>query len=97
MFDTKDFEYLHRDKIKNGLLDYPLTAQYFFCYKDKLLFIKKTRKHYKLMSSSQCNFQPVFRESCFDVLDSSEDLEKIKELFRIKVYEVITDELYKSV
>lgn len=80
-FFPKDFENLHTWKIKNGLDVSSISSQYFFCIDERMLFIKKSRKHYKLMASSQCGFEPLFRESCLDVIAGSTDLSEIIRLF----------------
>ena len=55
MFDVKDFELLHVNKIKYQE-EVPVHTKYFFCIDDMMLFIKKSRGYYKLLSSSQCRF-----------------------------------------
>ena len=68
---VNDFEILHQYKIKNELSLDDIHNQYFFCIDSRMLFIKKSRKYYKLMASSQCGFEPMYRESCLDVLAGS--------------------------
>lgn len=72
-----DLDMLHRSKIKNGLDDLYITQQYFFCIDMRMIYIKKSRGYYKLMASSQCGFEPLYRESCLDVITSSKDLSEI--------------------
>lgn len=77
----KDFENLHIWKIRNGLDNTSISAQYFFCIDERMLFIKKSRQYYKLMASSQCGFEPLYRESCLDVIAGGKDLSEIIKLF----------------
>lgn len=77
----KDFENLHAWKIRNGLSNSTISSQYFFCIDNRMLFIKKSRKYYKLMASSQCGFEPLYRESCLDVVAGDTDLSEIIKLF----------------
>lgn len=83
-FDVKDFEQLHRDKIRNGLdIMHPISS-YFFCIDTRILFIKKSRRFYQVCGTSSCGFIPVFRQSCFDVFYSSTDIsETITEFYRM--------------
>ena len=56
MFEVKDFERLHMYKIKNDLNVNDITSQYFFCIDNRMLFIKKSRRFFKIMASCQCGF-----------------------------------------
>lgn len=82
MFRSKDFEVLHEYKIRNTLEDYEIPAQYFFCVGNKMLFIKKARRYYKVMASCQCGFEPAYRERCLDVLYDSTNLEDVINMFK---------------
>lgn len=86
----KDFDNLHMWKIKNGLSLDSITSQYFFCIDNRMLYIKKSRKHYKLMASSQCGFEAIYRESCLDVVFGSTDLSETIKMFYSYVSRLIT-------
>lgn len=72
-----DLDQLHIHKIRVGLDESFITQQYFFCIDMRMLYIKKSRGYYKLMASSQCGFEPLYRESCLDVIAGSKDLSEI--------------------
>lgn len=80
MWDIKDFESLHRFKIKHGD-ELPIHSKYFFCNDNKMIFIKKSRRFYKVVASAQCDFEPCYRESIFDVLYVSDDFSKTLLMF----------------
>lgn len=80
-FKPKDFEQLHMYKIKYGLDNELINTQYFFCIDNRMVFIKKSRKYYKVMASSQCGFEPIYRENCLDVIFGSTDISKSIEMF----------------
>lgn len=95
-FKPRDFESLHISKIKEGLSLDNISSQYFFCIDERMLFIKKSRQYYKLMASNQCGFEPLYRESCLDVIAGSKDVTEIIKLFYgycFRLLEVI-DELH---
>lgn len=87
---AKDFENLHMWKVKNGLSKEYITSQYFCCIDNRMLFIKKSRKYYKLMASSQCGFEPLYRENCFDVIFGGTDITETVEMFYSYVARLIT-------
>lgn len=78
----KDFESLYMWKVKNGLDKELVTSNYFFCYEDKILFIRRCRKYYAVCASSVCGFEPCHRLSIFDILYSSKDLDETILQFR---------------
>lgn len=86
----KDFENLHMWKVKNGLSKEYITSQYFFCIDNRMLFIKKSRKYYKLMASSQCGFEPLYRENCLDVIFGGTDITETIKMFYSYVARLIT-------
>ena len=80
-FLPKDFETLHKYKVLDGLdIDHPSTM-YFFCLEDKMIFIKKSRRFYKIMASSSCPFEPIFRENNLDILYHSTDFNETVKMF----------------
>lgn len=72
-----DLDQLHIHKIRVGLDESLITQQYFFCIDMRMIYIKKSRGYYKLMASSQCGFESLYRESCLDVIAGSKDLSEI--------------------
>lgn len=85
MFEVKDFENLYRLKLKSGFTafsDFDITTSYFANIDNKIIFIKKSRRFYKVCASSNTGFEPIFRESCFDVLYHSTDLSCAVEMFK---------------
>lgn len=80
MFNVKDFELLHKNKI-NYPGEVPVCSKYFFCLNNEIIFMKKSRRFYKVMATSSCGFEPTFRESFFDCVYYSDDLEQSKEMF----------------
>lgn len=86
----KDFENLHTWKIKHGLDKEHITSQYFFCIDNRMLFIKKSRKYYQLVASSQCGFEPIYRESCLDIVFGCDDLSQTIKMFYSYVARLIT-------
>lgn len=81
MFVLKDFEVLHRDKILYPD-EIPVFSKYFFSFENNFIFIKKSRRFYKVMASSCCGFEPTFRESVFDCLYYSEKLSECVDMFK---------------
>lgn len=80
-FLPHDFEMLHRSKMVDGLdVDRPSTM-YFFCKDNRMVFIKKSRRFYKIMCSSTCPFEPLYRESCLDVVYYTTDFNSAVEMF----------------
>lgn len=71
---SKDLDSLHQFKIRNGLCETTITQQYFFCIGMRMIYIKLSRGYFKLMASSQCGFEPLYRESCLDVIYASKDI-----------------------
>lgn len=88
--NAKTFEELHKRKIRFGLDSQFITSQYFFCIDNRMLFIKKSRKYYKLMATSQCGFEPLYRESCLDVVYGNTDLSEVITMFYSYVARLIT-------
>lgn len=80
-FDPKDFETLHRFKIRNSFDDSHISNHYFICVENKMMFIKKSRRYYKIVASTQCGFEPIYRESCLDVIYHDTDLTKTISMF----------------
>lgn len=76
MFEVKEFELLHVNKIKYPE-EVPVHSKYFFCIDDMMLFIKKSRGYYKLMASTQCGLNFLYRESTFDVVSQNKDLSEL--------------------
>lgn len=75
--ESRDLDMLHQHKIRTSLDDTSITQQYFFCVDYRMIYIKKSRGYYKLMATSQCGFEPLYRESCLDVIAGSKDLSDI--------------------
>lgn len=96
MFEAKDFERLHMYKIKNELSVDDITSQYFFCIDNRMLFIKKSRRFFKIMASCQCGFEPIWRESCLDVLYYNTDLQEVIKMFYGYIFRLVkvVDELH---
>ena len=88
MFEVKDFELLHVNKIKYPE-EVPVHTKYFFCIDDMMLFIKKSRGYYKLMSSTQCGLKFLYRESTFDVVSQNKDLNELLKDFKFFMEVVI--------
>ena len=85
MFEPKDFENLYRLKLKSGFTafsDFDICTSYFACIENKMIFIKKSRRFYKICCSSNCGFEPIFRESCFDILYHNTDLQTTVSMFK---------------
>ena len=81
MFEIRNFEDLHKDKIKNSEI-VPVHCKYFFSFDNNFMFIKKSKKFYQLCASCQCGFEPAFRQSTFDILYYNENLDNfLKVLF----------------
>lgn len=89
-FTPRDFDMLHMSKIKRGLSKDDISSQYFFCIDNRMLYIKKSRRYYKLMASSQCGFEPLYRESCLDVIFGDTDLSNVIKMFYSYVSRLIT-------
>lgn len=81
MFEVKNFEDLHKDKIKNSAI-VPVHCKYFFSFDNNFMFIKKSKKFYQLCASCQCGFEPAFRQSTFDILYYNENLDLVIDMFR---------------
>lgn len=81
-FEEKDLISLQQFKIKNNLDDLPLTANNLFINGYKVIFIKKSKKMYKICASASCHFAPMYTEGTFDVVFASEDLEFCKAMFQ---------------
>lgn len=78
-------------QIKHGFeeKDYP-HAVFFFQFKDKVVFIKKLRKGYGLMCSSQCGFiNPKITMRVFDVLSIHPDIQEAESAFRLAIKNLI--------
>lgn len=80
-FKPKDFEQLHTQKIRLGLDNRNISQEYFYCLGEKMIFIKKSRKNYKIMASCQCNFEPQNIESCLQVVYTTPDVSKAIQMF----------------
>lgn len=80
-FLPRDLDLLHQFKIRQGLSELSITQQYFFCIDMRMIYIKLSRGYYKLMASSQCGFEPLYRESCLDVVYASKDVTQVIENF----------------
>lgn len=96
-FQPKDFESLHYSKIKEGLSKDNISSQYFICFADKMLFIKRGRKGFKIMASCQCGFEPMAHESNLELLAICLDISQAIDLFYgycNRLLEKITNELY---
>lgn len=89
MFELKDYELLHRYKIKSNFDDLPITSQYFYTSGDKIIFVKKSRKYYQVAANSMCGFEPAFRMSCFDILYQNEDLQNVVSMFHSYVSRLV--------
>lgn len=88
-FNTKEFEQLHFDKIRHGLEIDNISSSFFFCYENKILFVKKSRKMYKIVASPSCGFAPLYRESCFDVIYFTPDITFVIKQFCYLVKELV--------
>lgn len=78
-------------QIKHGFeeKDYPHAA-FFFQFKDKVVFIKKLRKGFGLMCSSQCGFlNPKITMRVFDVLSIHYDFQEAEAAFRLAIKNLI--------
>lgn len=65
-------------------------ASFFFQFKDKVVFIKKLRKGYGLMCSSQCGFMnPKVTMSVFDLLSIHSELQEAEAAFRFAIKNLI--------
>lgn len=84
MFAIKDFELLHKNKIMYPT-EIPIHSKYFFSMDNCFIFIKKSRRFYKVMAASCCGFEPTYRESFFDCLYYSEDLNESIDMFKFYV------------
>lgn len=82
MFTVKDFETLHTYKIREQIEPSEISAKYFFCLDNKMLFIKKSRKYYQVIASCQCGFEPAFRLGVLDVLYENADLNEVVNMFK---------------
>lgn len=93
MFEPKDFENLYRLKIKNGFSpfsDFDISTSYFANIGNKFVFIKKSRRFYKICVSANCGFEPIFRESCFDIVYHNTDLSATVEMFNSYVSRLLS-------
>lgn len=80
-FLPKDFDALHYSKIKDGLSKDNISSQYFICFSDKMLFIKRARKGFKIVASCQCGFEPMYHESHLEVIAFCLDISQAIDLF----------------
>lgn len=89
-FSKKDFEMLYQTKIKNNVLESNLvTSSFFFCYGNKILFIKKARNYYAVMQSAPCGFKPKAIENCFQEIFYHKDLSVVIQKFVEYVHLVV--------
>lgn len=89
--EEKDIENYFMYQIKHGFeeKDIPYGC-FFFQFKDKVIFIKKLRKGYGLMCSSQCGFQfPKITMRVFDVLSIHADIQEAESAFRLAIKNLI--------
>lgn len=76
-FLPRDFEQLMMSKIRNGLSLDNVSSSYFFCIDNRMIFIKKSKRFYKIVCSSSCGFSPIYRESCLDVIYYNTDIGEV--------------------
>ena len=80
-FNKRDFEMLHISKIRLCDEKKLVISNYFFCNERRMIMINKSKKFYRILASSQCNFDPIYHESVFDVVYSSTDFEETVKRF----------------
>lgn len=78
-------------QIKHGFEEKDMPhATFFFQFRDKVIFIKKLRKGYGLMCSSQCGFMnPKVTMSVFDLLSIHSDIQEAENAFRFAIKNLI--------
>lgn len=88
MFQIKEFEQLYNIKISHkDMLE--VHNNFFFCFDDYIIFMKKSRRFYKVMASSSCGFEPTFRERVFDCVYYSDDINNSIEMFKSYVSRIL--------
>lgn len=90
MIVTKDFQQLILQKLKSNDDEIiPLSSKYFFCYDNKLIFIKSARKGFHIACSPACNFEKLAYQGNLDIIYVSDSFDKTLEMFRSYCHRIL--------
>lgn len=89
---VRDLNYLNMDKIKNNYKSNDLFNDFLFIFRNKFIFIKKSRKYYLLCTNYKPN-EYLYLDSNFYIYKSSLSLNEIIDCFKSEVMHLINEDV----